>query len=951
MSISSSSVNKNKALLFLKNFSELNQLTIKDLPNSLESLIKSFVDKSLKNTTHIFEKFIKDQEQQKAFLEKNSFSQQWRLVFSIYPDFCQSSLEDIFLAAIQATPSSSKEEAQQIYTHLIEHPGVNLHQIYAQRCSAEVFAWMQNEIYNLPCDSILLLLKIWRNFDQYIDQNIDQTWKALLSLPSLSSSHRKELTLFQSKQNFINRNHKALQIVKLESVSTPGDLRIPTARKHLNPTRKHLNQYVLWAKVLNVFLNKVADACGLNIVGFIKNSWEYQLLYTPRDISSKILAWRAKNIFLLYQEKLKNFIEFFDEVIEPLKEAKQKVGELKCMLEIKQEGIPIYRNSNLERMKVIRGASLEEIKRDKTNKPVSEKEIKAYLEKWRKIENSLQIELMKPVAFREDISNIEYLMKKLSDSFQVKESKQEITQEQIALIEKNQKELIQAEYEYSSSQKKTFAAPIKESDSDSEVIEDSSSSDSESMSVTASNTPTLFKVSFAEIDAFLKEGGQVNGFLSKTIDGMLKQLKIHLSKTQVHISDELNIIRKEKIKEIHTQLVIATAALELIIQAIEDQRFDRVVLGFRSSLIHCHFAIEQMLSLKVLIENTEITNTHDLIELAEKAHIDNLEEKRGFLKDIGIHLWFCYPEDYRFFYPEESTHPKPFIFLQKLLHLYKNKEELDLVVLREAVQLCFGMYSQTIEFITEASSFPQENVCGFLKKMDEVQKQIQSKMENRDFNKIFSRNKTSISKKCNQALDMLKSVNKLENIQDFEELLLPINTIKGYLELIKISLFLPQEAHSLQEFFQVETMVNMDKLFKHLFRAIIFLQTGKNNYSHNLLALLQLTENFYKKDLITGQDRLDLKDLNISIAHHYLHKNSSISLKRDYRYIWDLAYRLNLLSARDFTLIDQRRKISYQNLKLEIGKIFESMNHAFKLFIKLLSPVITEVEQLSSFSE
>jgi hypothetical protein len=706
---------------------------------------------------------------------------------------------------------------------------------------------------------------------------------------------------------------------------------------------------VLWAKAINAFLSEVVYSYGLGALGFTENSWEYQLLNTPREVSSKILIWRAKNIFPFYQEDLKPLVEVFNGKIESLtkdlEEAKQKIKELEYILKQIQEGIPVYGSSNVEGMKTV---SEEKAKRDTTNKPISKEQIETYLENWKEKENFLQIDLVKSIGFREDISHIEYLMKELNDSFQVKKLEQEITEEQIAIIEKNQEELIRAEYEeYLSSQKKAFTAPAKASDSDHENIKDSSSSDSES--ITASHhTPTLSEVSFVEIDTFLKNGGQVSGFLSKSIDGMLKQLKTYLSKIQVHLSDELNIVRKEKINEIHAQLVVATAALELIIQAIGDQRSDRLVLGFRSGLIHCHFAIEQMLSLKALTENTEITNTHDLIELAEKAHIDRLEELREFLKDIGIHLWFCYPEDYRSFHLEESAHPKSFIVLQKLLHL--NKEgKLDIALLKEAVQLCFNMYSRTIKFITESSSFPAEEPNKFLKKMGEVQEKIQSKIESGSFNKVFNRNKAPISKKCSQALDLLKSVNKLENIQNFKQLLVPINTIKEYLELMEVSLTLPQKSHSLQEFIQIETMANMDKLFKHLFRAIIFLQTGDNNHSHNLSALLQSAENFYEKGLITEQDKFDLKDLNISITHHYLHKNSNASLKRDYKNVWDLAYRLNLLSTRDFILISKGHKISYQDLKLETGKIFKRLNTAFKLFIKLLQPVITEIEQLTSF--
>ena len=937
----SSSVNNQKALLFLKNFAELNQFTIKDLPNSLDSLVKLSVDKSLRNTTHVFENVIKDKQQQEAFLQNNrSAEQQWRIVFSIYPDFRHSSLENIFSSAIRAVPGFSEEDAQQIYTCLIEKPGMDLSQIYTQHYSAEFSTWMQNEIYDLPCDSILLLLRVWRNFDQRL------RWNALLSLNSLSSSHKKKLKEFQLKQSFINKHYKALQTIRLESTFNIENLSTSTLIKS---PRKSLNQYILLVKALNILLGEVADSylekSRFRILGFQRGSWEYQLLYTPKEISFKILVWRAKNIFPLYQEKLKPLIALFDNKINSFKEAKQKVTELEYILKQIQEGILIYGNSNVEGIKAV---SEKKAKRDKTNKRISEQQIKTYLENWREKEKSLQIGLAKSIEFRDDISHIEYLMKELNDSFQVERSEQ-ITQDQIALIEKNQKELIQAESEYIPSQRKAYTAPaIKDSDSDGESIEEPNSSDRELIN----NISTLTKLPFAEIDTFLKEGGQVDGFLSKVIIGTLKQLKTQLFlESQGCVSDELNIIRKEKIKEIHTQLVIATAYLELIIQAVENQSSDLVLLGFRGSLIHCHFAIEQILSLMILIKKGEITNTHDLIELAGKSHIDRWEEQKEFLKDMGIHLWFCYAEDYQSFHSEESSHPKPFIFLQKLFQVHREKEKkLDIAILKEAVQLCFKMYIQALKFIIQSSSFSIKDLNEFLGKIEEIQKQTQVKIERRGFNKVFKQDKTPISEKCGQALNLLKSVNTLENLQNFEDLLLPINTIKKYLELMRISLEIPQKSHSLQKFIQVETLANMDKLFKHLFRAIIFLQTGENNYSHNLLALLQLTRNFYQKGLITEKDKLDLKDLNISITHHYLHKNSHVILKREYKRVWNLAYRLNPLSERDLVLVSKGKKISYKDLELKAEKVFKRIDTAFKLFIKLLKPVITEIEELNNFS-
>ncbi|MEK7340333.1 MAG: hypothetical protein AABZ92_06460, partial [Verrucomicrobiota bacterium] len=122
---------------------------------------------------------------------------------------------------------------------------------------------------------------------------------------------------------------------------------------------------------------------------------------------------------------------------------------------------------------------------------------------------------------------------------------------------------------------------------------------------------------------------------------------------------------------------------------------------------------------------------------------------------------------------------------------------------------------------------------------------------------------------------------------------------------------------------------------------------GEDNHSHNLSALLQLIENFYKKGLITDKDKLDLKGINISITQHYLHKNSDASLKKDYKSIFDLAQRLNLLSEEDFTLISNRQSISYKTLETEIEGILKKSVSAFELFIKLLEPVVSEIKQLN----
>jgi hypothetical protein len=697
---------------------------------------------------------------------------------------------------------------------------------------------------------------------------------------------------------------------------------------------------VLWTKAFDYLLREIAEAYEFGVLGFNKNSWEYQLLYTPKEISPKILIYRAKKMASSYQNKLQGLIVFFNGKIEDLKEAQEKIHQLEYLLEQIKQGNPVYSHPKAIGIKVV---SKKHQKQYEKNQLISKEQIEGWLKYWQETEESLQNDLKKPIKFRQDLSSIEFLTKELSKFF-IEPKKEIITEEQIASAEKNQKELIQAEDEFISSQKK----PLKNSSAelvDTDAIEILSSSDYESNESVAFLAPAL--PSFVEVDAFLKNKGQINGALSKSINGFLKQLKEQFLKMQ-DVPDELKALRKEKIHEIPTQLTIATAALELMLQAIEDQRFDHIVLGFRSGLIHCHFAIEQMLSLKVLLESHESTSTHDLIELAKKAKIARFEEQREFLKDIGIHLWFCYPKDYPYFYPEKSNQPKTFLFLQRLFHPYEAGKKLDVVMLKEAVQLFFSMYSKTIAFIIDIASTPKENLDELLHKIKEIQNQIQIKKQT---NKSFLENKMGI--KCSQALDILLEIDQLDNIKNFEKrLLLPLNTMKEYLELMKRSLEIPEKshAHCLQEFIQVETLANMDKLFKDLFRTIILLQTEENNYTHNLSTLFQLAKGFYEKDLLTGIEEQLLQEINISITHHYLHKNSYTSLKKDYKYIFDWAEKLNLLSERDCIRISKRRSISYEILRRKKGEIVRKLDSAFDLFIKLLKPVIREMKQLNDFS-
>ncbi len=63
-----------------------------------------------------------------------------------------------------------------------------------------------------------------------------------------------------------------------------------------------------------------------------------------------------------------------------------------------------------------------------------------------------------------------------------------------------------------------------------------------------------------------------------------------------------------------------------------------------------------------------------------------------------MHLWFCYPGDYRAFHPD--NYPKPFSYLEKLFHPYRDAsgKNLDTKLLEQAVQMCFTSYCQAIVY-------------------------------------------------------------------------------------------------------------------------------------------------------------------------------------------------------------------------------------------------------------
>ncbi|MGL5627175.1 MAG: hypothetical protein ACRDDW_06675 [Candidatus Rhabdochlamydia sp.] len=165
----------------------------------------------------------------------------------------------------------------------------------------------------------------------------------------------------------------------------------------------------------------------------------------------------------------------------------------------------------------------------------------------------------------------------------------------------------------------------------------------------------LIDIYFANHPHKKEENIQLNGVLSQAVDRFLKPLKAHL---QEKAPIEVRAFCELQIEEVYDHLLIGTAGLELIAQAIYDQRLDHISLGFRGALMHCHYAIEQLLFQLITLKThkvDKINEDHNLIHLAQTAKIPDLKKKwESFLKEITLHLPFSYPEDDRLFFKRKN---------------------------------------------------------------------------------------------------------------------------------------------------------------------------------------------------------------------------------------------------------------------------------------------------------
>lgn len=272
-----------------------------------------------------------------------------------------------------------------------------------------------------------------------------------------------------------------------------------------------------------------------------------------------------------------------------------------------------------------------------------------------------------------------------------------------------------------------------------------------------------------------------------------------------------------------------------------------------------------------------------------------------------------------------------------------SQPEIRIENLRQAVNFSFEKYCQTLGFISGLLGIP--NSLDLKDAMDAIQEQLRVALDTSDNKKKFAG--SLITKKIEIVEQILLHVlHDLLHIKDFEDgwLLAAFNNMKSYLQLMKVALDTPQTAHehSLQKFLRIETLLNMDKLFKHLFRAVSILRLGEDNHTH------QLEEFFPLVDGLSEQDKTLLKAINIGNTQHYLHKNSCAELQREYKNLLKQSCAL-LSTEQGFHVIGKNgQKISHQTLQEIEDRIISIVESSLDLLIKLVRPIAQELEKVNN---
>lgn len=898
----------------------------------------------------------------------------------VRPSLASYNLKEIFNAAL--LESIGTDQNSQVLGSLNKGQEIHLNQIYTE----QFLIWIQEEIEQLPASSILLLLNIYHGFSDpsiYLDKN---TWQELSSLKEWNESQKKTLSQFKSKYEFLTTfNSLKFPLIKIENTINPVETR--------GDIKKLKEQYALWSKLVELlvkslnedqkkyfarFLNKnkkfareeikipdkeFIDNAKKTITGFSSKfeqvKKEYDKKIFVNSISLKQMQETLKNaqkqIEDVFQENLK---EFDDEVqlMQNHKNEFEKCLQLMQYEEGKKGCFEAFKEEKQQLLHFIETKNQELQKASKLRKELiqTNQEGISRLSECQPLERDKQDANDALILKKQSLSSILSLgrwlcnlLEKENQLMDQLEQEKCITYE--ALIKKSKD---------CSKKKLTKLAKQGSTESRSSVenlamaSENTSGEESEEEFLISSSSESLKSISvdlFNEINLYLaqlenRENMQLNGALSQAVNGFLKSLKNQLLKTNA--PTDLKVLHELQIKEIYDHLLIGAAGLELITQAIYDQRSEHVALGFRGALIHCYYAIEQTLSQLVILKTNDALDRadedHILLHLAQKAEIAEIKKWEPFLREMTLHLTFSYPEDYRLFF-QQGNDLKAFSLLEDLTSTNLDKEKI-----KEAVGFCFEMYNKSISFITEVAAVQITDQPKLLHAIQELKKQtIEAVEPAKTFAKAVQVTKEAdqiLMNLVNQALGILGPLDTYSPLRD-QRIYAAISTVKSYLQLMKISLEIPQNSssHSLQKFIKVETLANMDKLFKQLFRAVILLENGEDNHQHALINLFALTADFYRKN---DQHSINLlKEINLGISHHYLHtRKNKTSLHAFYSKFLVEAISLVAISG-EYATVDKKGKTSAQSLQSNINAINELAIQSFGLFMQFLEPTLSEIKE------
>ena len=870
----------------------------------------------------------------------------------------------------------------------------SLNQLYAE----QFFTWIQQEFKKIPSDYVLMLIDVWQGFSDLARLD-KKKWEDLLSLDKWNGSQKSALKEFKSKYEFLS-NFSSLPFPVLEAGSiseldelpildenikdrcglwsTSVDLLIESlheVKKNSIPFRRIKNvlkskDVVLKSKDIGKeFIINFKGLVFSSVIGLEKIQQEYdEILQRESFFFQKLLREMDKEIKELEEElhevnklveNLKNKLrkDFKDKLVnlkgdrsltELLNEISQREihgdvveQRMQNLLEMGKEYSELQKKSmeNIAQMQCSRLEFIEEYEKAINSKYILPKNTIStvlFLSSWliallEKEEKKIDhLENARQIAFED-------LIKKTEDSYK-------------KLSRKNPIKSLRKTSERSSSSIESFSI-----ESEEDFDSTSCSSDVSTMDSFDEIKDTFEVDAFDEMNGYLQqlkngENPPLNGILSRTLDGFLQKIQSHLLKTKAPAG--LQVLHKQQTKEVWDHLLIGAAGLELLGQAIYDQRLDHVVLGFREALIHCHYAIEQMLYSLIIRKTNQLLDKadegHDLIKLAEKAQISDLKKWRKFLKEGTLHLAFSYPSDHQIFF-HKNNNLEAFSLLQGL-----NKPNLSKKEIQKAVDFCFGMYCKSMSFIIEVSSAQIKDQLKFLEIIQSLKEQViqrihlPSKTISINFKKDLDQ---PLISQVHKALNHLEPLDTYSHLED-QRTYAAIATIYSYLQLMKISLEIPQDSskHSLQKFIKVEMIAHIDKLFKHLFRVVTLFQGGEDTHQHDIVKLFNSITGFYNKDAAAIKSiALQLKEINLMISHHYFHtRKSHTTLKLFYNKILKQAHSQIDILDDEYSFPSKGKNC--KQLKKNIDSTVKLVNSSFSLFLDLLEPTLSVIKEQFSIS-